>query len=133
MNFAAGGRFVTSAWMSSRLPSRYGTSRVLLFLCLTLALAAGVISSVRAQESTARKLLTRVNPKYPEYLKAHEIGGVVRLMVVVTPNGTVKSVSPVGGNPILVDAATDAVKQWKYAPSDSSDTFEVKLDFIPRQ
>jgi membrane protein involved in colicin uptake len=57
----------------------------------------------------------------------------VRLMVVVTPNGTVKSVSPVGGNPILVDAATDAVKQWKYAPSDSSDTFEVKLDFIPRQ
>jgi len=74
-----------------------------------------------------------VTPKYPEYLKNHEIGGVVRLTVVVTANGNVKSVSPVGGNPILVDAAMDAVKQWKYAPSEASDTFEVKLDFVPRQ
>ena len=55
------------------------------------------------------------------------------MTVVVTANGNVKSVSPVGGNPILVDAAMDAVKQWKYAPSEASDTFEVKLDFVPRQ
>lgn len=51
---------------------------------------------------------------------------------MVTPAGNVKAVTPVGGNPILVDAATDAVKQWKYAPADNTDTFEVKLDFVPR-
>lgn len=57
----------------------------------------------------------------------------MRLTVVVAASGTVKSVSAIGGNPILVDAATDAVKQWKYAPAEASDTFEVKLDFVPRQ
>ena len=92
-----------------------------------------MLPSLHAQESGPRKLLYRVTPKYPEYLKNHEIGGVVRLTVVVAANGSVKSVSPIGGNPILVDAATDAVKQWKYAPADASDTFEVKLDFVPRQ
>jgi len=96
-----------------------------------LAFTVCVPYSLHAQESGPRKLLNHVNPKYPEYLKKHEIGGVVRLTVVVAANGTVKSVTPVGGNPILVDAATDAVKQWKYAPSDASDTFEVKLDFVP--
>jgi hypothetical protein len=25
------------------------------------------------------------------------------------------------------------VKQWKYAPADSTQTLEVKIDFIPRQ
>lgn len=88
---------------------------------------------LRAQEQSARKLLTRVQPKYPEYLQTHEIGGTVRLNVTVTPSGNVKSIAPIGGNPILVDAAMDAVKQWKYAPSESSDTFEVKLEFNPRK
>jgi len=87
---------------------------------------------VRAEDPAPRKLVTRVAPKYPEYLKTHEIGGVVRLSIVVTPAGNVKAVTPVGGNPILVDAASDAVKLWKYAPAENTDTFEVKLDFVPR-
>jgi TonB family protein len=89
--------------------------------------------SVQGQVTTPRKLLTHVTPKYPEYLKEHEIGGSVRMNVVVTPNGNVKTVIPVGGNPILLNAAIDAVKQWKYAPAETTDTFEVKLDFVPRQ
>jgi len=51
---------------------------------------------------------------------------------VVSPAGNVKTITPVGGNPILVDAASDAVKLWKYAPAENTDTFEVKLDFVPR-
>jgi TonB family protein len=81
----------------------------------------------------ARKLVTHVAPKYPEYLKEHEIGGVVRMTVVVTPNGNVKTVIPIGGNPILLDAAMDAVKQWKYSPAEATDSFEVKLDFVPHK
>jgi len=89
--------------------------------------------SLHAQAGNERKLLTRVQPKYPEYLRIHEIGGAVKLMVEITPKGTVKSVTPVGGNPILVDAAIEAVKQWKYVPSESTNTQEVKIDFVPRQ
>jgi len=107
--------------------------RAAVLSCLLTGFGASTPVYVRAQEPSARKLITRVAPKYPEYLQTHEIGGIVRLNVTVTPSGNVKSVAPLGGNPILVDAATDAVKQWKYAPSDSSDTFEVKLEFTPRK
>ena len=108
-------------------------SRTCFLLCLALAIATGIVASLQAQDATPRQVLHRVEPKYPDYLKAHEIGGAVRLTVVVTPNGNVKSVTPVGGNPILVDAAIDAVKQWKYAPSETTDTFEVKLNFVPHK
>jgi TonB family protein len=103
------------------------------FLLIFFAVSAAVFAPhVRAQDPAPRKVLSRVSPKYPEYLKAHEIGGSVRLNVTVTPAGNVKSVTPIGGNPILVDSAMEAVKQWKYVPGDSTDTFEVKLDFVPR-
>ena len=105
---------------------------LLLFGC-ALLIGVGTTLRARAEDPSPRKLITRVTPKYPEYLRTHEIGGAVRLSVVVTPSGNVKSITPVGGNPILIDAATEAVKQWKYAPGDNTDTFEVKLDFIPRQ
>jgi len=107
--------------------------RAAMMFALITGLAAIGSAPLHAQEQSARKLLTRVSPKYPEYLQTHEIGGTVRLNVTVTPSGNVKSVTPLGGNPILVDAAVDAVKQWKYAPSESSDTFEVKLEFTPRK
>ena len=45
------------------------------------------------------------------------IAGTVRLAVVVAPNGTVKSSKPVGGHPLLVNAAMDAMKQWKFEPA----------------
>jgi TonB family protein len=92
-------------------------------------------SSLRAQTATPnlRKVVYKVAPKYPRELKQNEIGGVVRLSISISPNGSVAKVTPVGGNPILVDAATQAVKQWKYAPSDRSTTTEVQLDFIPHQ
>lgn len=122
---------VTTTFVESSY--RRWISRAATLAFVLLAICASMQTPLHAQEQSARKLLTRVQPKYPEYLQTHEIGGVVRLNVTVNPSGSVKSVTPLGGNPILVDAATDAVKLWKYAPSDSSDTFEVKLEFNPRK
>jgi TonB family protein len=104
----------------------------ILFLTLICILSA-VFPPLRAQAGSDRKVLVKVQPRYPEYLRIHEIGGIVKLTVEVTPKGNVKSVSPVGGNPILIDAAIEAVKQWKYESSDNTDTLEVKIDFVPKQ
>lgn len=103
--------------------------------CLILLAPVATLSpSVYAQQGdSGRKLLRRVEPKYPEDLKRHDIGGVVRLSIEVTPQGTVRKISPIGGNPILLEAAMAAVKQWKYAPAESTQTLEVKIDFIPRE
>lgn len=102
-------------------------------LCLIM-LALFSLVSVEAQNTpTLRKLVYKVAPKYPRELKQNSIGGVVRLSVSISPNGSVGKISPIGGNPILVDAATLAVRQWKYVPADHPSTTEVQLDFVPNQ
>ena len=91
-------------------------------------------ASPQAQNApTVRKLVYKVSPKYPRELKQNAIGGIVRLSISISPNGSVGKISPIGGNPILVDAATLAVKQWKYVPADHPTTTEVQLDFIPNR
>jgi len=92
------------------------------------------MASIEAQNTPSlRKLVYKVAPKYPRELKQNAIGGVVRLSISINPNGSVARISPIGGNPILVDAATLAVKQWKYVPADHPTATEVQLDFIPSQ
>ena len=78
-----------------------------------------------------RKVLTRVEPDYPETLKRMYIGGVVRVEVLVKPDGTIESAQVLGGNPILGQAALKAVKHWKYAPASAKEKFVVKFDFDP--
>ncbi|HET9305374.1 MAG TPA: energy transducer TonB [Candidatus Sulfotelmatobacter sp.] len=79
-----------------------------------------------------RMLLTRVEPEYPETLQKLGIGGSVRLRISISPKGGVGSVAVLGGNPIFVEAAVKAVKQWVYAPSPSQTTIEVTIPFQPR-
>ena len=104
-----------------------------------LLLAAVLLSSLSLpaqsseQNSSDRKVITRVEPEYPEALKRLYIGGVVRLEVLVAPNGTVKSTKLLGGSPILGQSTMKAVKQWKYAPAATEATLTVKLEFDPHR
>jgi len=88
---------------------------------------------VRAQKSekVLRKRVYAVDPIYPDMLKRSNIGGVVRLLVVISPKGTVETVNQLGGNAALVEAAVSAVKKWKYAPADAESTQEVSITFDP--
>lgn len=113
-----------------RLAKRGGASIVCLGL-LAFVLTQD-LPRLRAQDVGGRKRIYKVEPKYPEYLKRHDIGGSVRLSVEITPKGTVRTIQPLGGNPILVESAVEAVKQWKYEPAEASSTIEVKVDFNPR-
>ena len=55
-------------------------------------------------------------PQYPaDALAAHRTGDVV-LEVVVSADGSVASTRPINGDPLLVTAATDAVRTWHYEP-----------------
>ena len=80
-------------------------------------------------EELTRKAKTRVSPVYPELARRMSITGTVRLAVVVTPNGQVKTAKAIGGHPILVNAAVDAMKQWRFesAPTESSGVVEFKF------
>lgn len=82
-----------------------------------------------AQES--RQVVRRVMPVMPPIGKQINLSGTVKLDVTVTASGKVAEVKPVGGNPILLDAAVSAVKQWIYAPAARAETIEVAVVFKP--
>jgi TonB family protein len=87
------------------------------------------LAIARAGNSDQRRLLVRVEPEYPETLKKLNIGGVVRLRLTISARGNVENVELLGGNPILGEAATLAVKQWVYATSHSRTIAEVSISF----
>jgi len=77
-----------------------------------------------------RKVLSRVAPAYPELARKTNIHGTVKLLAAVTPDGKVKATEVVGGNPVLVQAAIDAVRRWKYetGPQPTKEVVELKFD-----
>jgi TonB family protein len=76
-----------------------------------------------------RALITRVEPYYPETLKQLGIRGTVRLRILISAKGNVEAVELLGGNPILGESATEAVKKWVYAASKSRTVAEVSIAF----
>ncbi|MGA8539860.1 MAG: energy transducer TonB [Terriglobales bacterium] len=79
--------------------------------------------------SAERRLISRVEPDYPETLKRLNIGGTVRLRVSISPKGSVDEVALLGGNPILGESAAVAVKKWVYAAGRSRTIAEVSISF----
>lgn len=61
-------------------------------------------------------LLRRVEPEYPEAAREQHIQGPVVLTALVGTNGAVRELTVVSGNPLLANAATDAVRQWRFKP-----------------
>jgi TonB family protein len=60
------------------------------------------------------------------------LAGVVKLQVTIAADGSVKSVSPLGGNPVLLKAAQEAVSRWKYTPAPEETLEVVELRFDAR-
>ena len=63
------------------------------------------------------KLLNQPRPVYPPLAKQARIQGVVRLNAIISKDGTIQNLSVISGHPLLVPAAMEAVKQWRYAPT----------------
>lgn len=105
----------------------YWTTCSCLYACALLSLAMGARG--RAPDAE-RKILKKVEAQYPAILKRRGIGGTVRLKVSVKPDGTVKDVEVLGGNPALADAAEKAVRQWKFAPGNDS-LVNIAVSFDP--
>lgn len=66
---------------------------------------------------TAAKLVNKVQPQYPPLARQTRISGTVRLHAIIGKNGQVEQLEVMSGHPLLVQAALDAVRQWKYQPT----------------
>ena len=99
-------------------------------ITVLVGLAVGQNSS---PSNPDRKVLARVSATYPELAKKMHIHGVVRIEATIRPNGQVKSTRVVGGNPVLVDSASQAVEKWKFEPAQAETTQVVLLTFEDEQ
>ena len=115
----------------SRAGARVGRMR-LAWVVLCVLVLLSLTTSASAQAKTTRKLVYKESPGYPLTLREAHIGGIVRLEIVISPKGNVDSISPLGGNPVLVEAASAAVRKWKYVPADAETKTQVEFTFDPK-
>ncbi|ABF39250.1 outer membrane transport energization protein TonB [Candidatus Koribacter versatilis Ellin345] len=75
--------------------------------------AAPVTRTSKSQESL---LLRQVKPTYPRMAVMTRTQGVVQLHAIIGRDGSIQQLQVVSGSPFLVQAALEAVQQWKYRP-----------------
>jgi protein TonB len=73
--------------------------------------------SFDCQRNAIALLIHEVEPEYPALARHAHVGGVVQLRAIIGRDGTVQNLILVSGQPLLVEAAMDAVKQWVYKPA----------------
>ncbi|HET8890976.1 MAG TPA: energy transducer TonB [Candidatus Angelobacter sp.] len=72
-----------------------------------LRVSSGVVEGLK---------LSAPNPTYPQMARIAHIQGDVILQATISKSGVVENLRGVSGHPILIQAALDAVRQWKYKP-----------------
>jgi len=65
----------------------------------------------------AANLITKVDPVYPQLAVQARVQGTVHFTAIIGTDGHVANLQLIGGHPLLVQAAQDAVKQWVYQPT----------------
>jgi TonB family protein len=130
-SFALMKRHISSEGVvSMQTISRVVRSAVLSFLIL-ITLSGSCPPAGLAQDKIDRKIKSRVQPVYPEIARKMGLAGNVKLQLVVSPNGEVRETKVIGGHPILVNAAVDAVKKWRFETASAESTGTVEFRFDP--
>ena len=89
------------------------------------------VSALPARAQDDRKAVYHPTPTYPEAAKKLAIVGTVKLHIVIAPDGHIKETKVIGGHPVLVAAAEETVKTWKYSPASSETTTTLEFRFNP--
>jgi len=111
--------------------------RVLGIATLLVGLALGVsplhhacaFGQESSPESSKRKVKTRVMPDYPPLAKQMKVTGKVKIETTIAADGHVTNTRVVGGSPLLVSAALDAVKKWRFEPAAKETVEMIEFDF----
>jgi TonB family protein len=95
--------------------------------CLLAVLSVLLVGGVAAQSDPPERvqvpsgisqglLIYKVQPTYPPLARQARVQGTVALRAVIDKDGSIKDLTVISGHPMLIQAAMDAVKQWRYEP-----------------
>jgi TonB family protein len=95
------------------------------FVGLSLLLCAGILLAqepsatvhTTQQPTDGPVLIKQKKPKYPKNSRKAKVQGTVRLRATIGTDGRLKNVTVIEGDPLLADAAKEAVLQWRYQPA----------------
>jgi TonB family protein len=109
-------------------------SQLLAFgLMLVLGATATVPLKVGGQENSSdtakRKVRTRVAPDYPALARQLNVTGKVKIEATIAADGHVTATRTVGGSPLLVTPAAEALKKWRFEAGTKETTEIVEFDF----
>ena len=90
--------------------------RLFAVMALTVFLAAVPMSAGSSSHDAARHLRRKVAPVYPILAREMKIEGTVKVEITIAASGAVKATRVIGGHPLLVRSALDALKSWLYEP-----------------
>ena len=112
-----------------RSPLIFGLALISLLAVSIPSLAAQ--GDATEQTQATRKVTNRVVPGYPAMARPLALSGTVKLEALVLPNGTVKSIQVIGGNPLLVQSAQSAIREWKWEKAEHETSELVEFHFHP--
>ena len=115
--------------MSLRTMRMWLGAGLLAALATTVVLPPFQAVAQSQDDAVSPRLKMKVPPTYPEIARRMAITGKVKLALVIAANGTVKDAKVIGGHPILVNAAMEAVKKWKYEPATNESSGTVEISF----
>ena len=84
------------------------------------ALAGAIMIS---EETALARITEQVTPDYPEDAKAQHVEGAVTVDVLVGKDGQVERVTPLKGDPRLLESAVKAVTKWRFVPLPRNNRF----------
>jgi TonB family protein len=110
---------------------RVGLIGLVLALVLGESLALSPKSSAQeaSAETTKRKLRFQAVPDYPSLAKQFKVAGKVKIEATVAADGHVTTTKVIGGSPLLVNAAVEAVKKWRFEAAPKETTEIVVFEF----
>ncbi len=104
---------------------KYWVTLVMLFVAMVSIGARPAF----ANDDGGRRIKSKVAPVYPDLARRMNVTGSVKVQIVIAPNGTVKSTKVIGGHPLLIEPSLDAVRKWRYEPSNEETIETVEFKF----
>lgn len=87
------------------------------------------LAPIHLSAQTHRPIVSKSPPTYPELARRMRISGKVVLIVMVQPDGSVSDTHAESGHAMLVPAAQDAVRHWRFAPAPDASETTVEINF----
>ena len=117
--------------MHPRVHLDWASSLARLFASLLMACFLLTPTSSAQESASKRRVVTKSTATYPTLARHMGLSGVVRIDAVVAPDGSVKALDVKGGHPVLVQAASNTIRQWKWEPAPHESHELVEIRFSP--